>query len=68
MQNKKELSTENIIQLLNDCGYWIEAMAGSDKEEEHIQDMLKGIDIAIEMISFYEQLSTNGHDLRIKNK
>jgi len=68
MQNEKELSTENIIQLLDDCAYWIDEMSSSDKEDEHIKDMLKAIDTAIEIISFYSQLSTNGHDLTIKNK
>ena len=68
MQNEKELSTENIIELLDDTAYWIEEMSGSDNEDEHIQDMLKAIDTAIEIISFYSQLSTNGHDLTIKNK
>ena len=68
MQNEKELSTENIIELLDDTAYWIEEMSNSDKEDEHIQDMLKAIDTAIEIISFYSQLSTNGHDLTIKNK
>ena len=68
MQNEKELSTENIIELLDDTAYWIEEMSGSDNEDEHIQDMLKAIDTAIEIIPFYSQLSTNGHDLTIKNK
>ena len=69
MQNEKELSTENIIELLDDAAYWIKLkMSGSDNEDEHIQDMLKAIDTAIEIIPFYSQLSTNGHDLTIKNK
>lgn len=40
-----------ITDQLNECFYWIDGMTNSeDKEQQHIKDMLQGLEDAIQLI------------------
>ena len=58
-----------IIDELNNVSEWIDGVANSsDKEQEHIKNMFKGLEEAIKLLEFMDELSTNGTDLSINKK
>jgi hypothetical protein len=63
------MEISQIIDELNNTSEWIDGVCNSeDREQEHIQDMFKGIEEAISLLRFVDGLSTNGRDLSINNK
>jgi hypothetical protein len=63
------MEISQIIDELNNTIEWIDGVCNSeDREQEHIQDMFKGIEEAISLLRFVDGLSTNGRDLSINNK
>jgi hypothetical protein len=63
------MEISQIIDELNNASDWIDGVCNSDdREEEHIQDMFKGIEEAIKLLQFMDELSTNGKDLSINKK
>lgn len=58
-----------IIDELNNVSEWIDGVANSiDKEQEHIKNMFKGLEEAVKLLEFMDELSTNGNDLSINKK
>ena len=63
------MEISQIIDELNNASEWIDGVCNSeDREEQHIQDMFKGLEEAISLLRFVDGLSTNGRDLSINNK
>ena len=63
------MEISQIIDELNNTSEWIDGVCSSDdKEQEHIQDMFKGLEEAIKLLQFVDELSTNGRDLSINKK
>jgi hypothetical protein len=58
-----------VIDELNNVSEWIDGVCNSDdREQEHIQNMFKGLEEAIKLLQFMDELSTNGKDLSINKK
>ena len=45
------MNKENLMNNLQEAAYWIEQIAGSNKKEPHIQDMLTAIEGACTIIN-----------------
>ena len=58
-----------IVDELNNASEWIDGVCNSeDREQEHIQNMFKGLEEAIKQLQFMDGLSTNGVDLSVNKK
>jgi len=63
------MEISKVIDELNNVSEWIDGVCNSDdREQEHIQNMFKGLEEAIKLLQFMDELSTNGKDLSINKK
>ena len=63
------MKISEIVDELNNVSEWIDGVANSsDKEQEHIKNMFKGLEEAVKFLEFMDELSTNGTDLSINKK